>query len=385
VRGGREGFLFFFWGVSAIQLAHQLQQERTQLVCSNREAWKCPARGHPGAAMDIGLEDMRTFCSYFRRPNLKSLDHADGGHPIRHAGPDPRTCPHGGPEHYLVHGRPERKFSSISFFGFPKSLLFCFLDVAGSKSAKLDPQNKVRRRDILLEQLLHSSAASPESGPLMSLDEENSQHSSEPRNVFLEDVKALWNGIFPPSSKSSTLGPAPRDYARVEYPKYEQPREYAWEVDRRSPEVRRVEPHEMRILGERVLEQPRYQYAAYSIEQVAVPTSRANHKAVDRERIHTPQRDRRASPLSRQPRSDSTLGFRNHDHTLYAESSSKRQVQTISVATPVSPTPVHQIRRSPSPQVVQGAPPQVIEVERIVEKVTPASEHQNLSSLFLPD
>jgi len=219
----------------------------------------------------------------------------------------------------------------------------------------------------------------------MSLDEENSQHSPEPRNVFLEDAKALWNGMFSPFSKSSISGPAPREYARFEYPKYEQPREYAREVDRRSPEVRRVEPHEMRILGERVLEQPRDQYASYSIEQVAVPTSRAKHKAVDRERIPTPQRESRASPLSRQPRSDSPLGFRNHDHALYTESSSKRQVQTISVARPVSPTPVHQIRRSPSPQVVQWAPPQVIEVERIVEKVTPAPEHENLSSLFLPD
>ena len=53
----------------------------------------------------------------------------------------------------------------------------------------------------------------------MSLDEENSQHSPEPINVFLEDAKALWNGIFPPSSKSSTLGPAPREYAKQNLPK----------------------------------------------------------------------------------------------------------------------------------------------------------------------
>jgi len=36
----------FFECFAAAQLARQLQQERTQVVCSNREAQKCPARGH---------------------------------------------------------------------------------------------------------------------------------------------------------------------------------------------------------------------------------------------------------------------------------------------------------------------------------------------------
>jgi len=43
------GFLDFFLGVlppHSSPLARQLQQERTQVVCSNREAWKNPARGH---------------------------------------------------------------------------------------------------------------------------------------------------------------------------------------------------------------------------------------------------------------------------------------------------------------------------------------------------
>ena len=37
---------FFFWCYAATQLALQLQQECTQVVCSNREAQKRPAWGH---------------------------------------------------------------------------------------------------------------------------------------------------------------------------------------------------------------------------------------------------------------------------------------------------------------------------------------------------
>jgi len=33
-------FFPFFWCYAATQLAHQLQQERTQVVCSNKEARK---------------------------------------------------------------------------------------------------------------------------------------------------------------------------------------------------------------------------------------------------------------------------------------------------------------------------------------------------------
>ena len=37
---------FCFWWFAATQLARQLQQERTQVVCSSKEAWKRPARRH---------------------------------------------------------------------------------------------------------------------------------------------------------------------------------------------------------------------------------------------------------------------------------------------------------------------------------------------------
>jgi len=37
-------FLFVFCCYAATQLALQVQQERTQVVCSNREAWKRPLR-----------------------------------------------------------------------------------------------------------------------------------------------------------------------------------------------------------------------------------------------------------------------------------------------------------------------------------------------------
>ena len=41
-----ECFLFFFCCYAATQLALQVQQERSQVVCSNREARKRLARGH---------------------------------------------------------------------------------------------------------------------------------------------------------------------------------------------------------------------------------------------------------------------------------------------------------------------------------------------------
>ena len=45
-KGDTPEFVFFFGCYAATQVALQLNQERTQLVCSNREARKCPARGH---------------------------------------------------------------------------------------------------------------------------------------------------------------------------------------------------------------------------------------------------------------------------------------------------------------------------------------------------
>jgi len=119
----------------------------------------------------------------------------------------------------------------------------------------------------------------------------------------------------------------------VEYlePRYVQGREVdydarydQYEVHSRSvaQERRQVEPHEVRILGERVLGTS-YQSQNYSMEQVAVPTSRADYRIIDQERIPTPQRVSQ-SPPSSQPRSDSPQRVLRHDHTLYTESSYQR-------------------------------------------------------------
>lgn len=144
------------------------------------------------------------------------------------------------------------------------------------------------------------------------------------------------------------------------------PRYDLYQADRRSAPVERrvVEPHEMRILGENVLSQTTSEFATSPMQGLSVPTSRTDYRAVDRERIPTPQRVRQ-SPTSGQPRSSSPMVVREHDHTMYP-----REVQM---------SPLQQaVQRSLPQQVVRAAPPtppQVIErvvevpVDRVVEKI----------------
>ncbi len=178
-----------------------------------------------------------------------------------------------------------------------------------------------------------------------------------------------------PNGRSETASPyrrspgveylEPRHVAgrQVEYdPRYDQ-----YQADRRSePAERRVvQPHEMRILGEQVAGQTN-EYGTTS-QRISVPRSRTDYRTVDHDRRPTPQRARQ-SQASGQPRSNSPMEVRQHDHSLYS-------------------SPSAQVHRSPPPQMVRAAappsPPRVIEkivdrmvevpvekvVERIVEKV----------------
>jgi len=60
VKGAKVGFFVFFGCYAATQLALQLHQERTQVVCSNREARKRPASLEGTPAMDIEIKGIRT-------------------------------------------------------------------------------------------------------------------------------------------------------------------------------------------------------------------------------------------------------------------------------------------------------------------------------------
>jgi len=186
----------------------------------------------------------------------------------------------------------------------------------------------------------------------------------------LEPVRQPADYYALPRGRSETASPY-RRRPGVEYlePRYVEgrqveydPRYDLYQADRRSePAERRVvEPHEMRILGEKVASQTN-EYA--SPQRISVPTSRSDYRTVDRERVPTPQRVRQ-SQTSGQPRSNSPLAVRQHDHTLYS-------------------SPSVQVDRSPPRQMVRAtappSPPQVIEkivnrivevpVEKIVEKV----------------
>ena len=254
----------------------------------------------------------------------------------------------------------------------------------------------------------------------------------EPRNAFSEDVGNLWNGIFSPSKTSPTRSPqkhnntwTPPQSQAPQSPRYEDRREYArsppqeyyagsrrlspqqgnveylepryvegrrvdydprydeYTPDRRSTpnERREAAPHEVRILGERLLESQSHQQV-HSVERVAVPTSRTDYRAVDQERVPTAVRTRQSEPTG-QPRSNSPQRVGRHDHTLYSENSTNYNTVThIEVAksgyqntqAAYSPPPVP-VRYSPTPQPVRASPPpppQVVEktvevpVERIV-------------------
>ena len=136
-----------------------------------------------------------------------------------------------------------------------------------------------------------------------------------------------------------------------------------------SRERREVQPHEVRIIGEREIRSTGSYYPV-QMQPVAVPTSRETYMPVDNNRVQTPQRERVSRPSS-QPRSDSPARVDRHDHTLYTENyfQSPRTTQVYVSSPIVSPQGVV-IKKEPPPsqeRVVIKEVPVVEYIEKIVE------------------
>jgi len=63
VQGTREQFIFYFLCFAATQLACQLQQERTQVVCGNKEARKRLAQRHSRNSCHMFVSIVVCVCS----------------------------------------------------------------------------------------------------------------------------------------------------------------------------------------------------------------------------------------------------------------------------------------------------------------------------------